>query len=143
MKIHWSRIRNPLFFVLFVFIAYFSVRYVYFLFNKDNIEEIDFLIFIATAALAWIAWYEFNRSNILTGNEFLLFISNRWGSKEVIKARQIIQEFFVIYYRGDNSASKGEFSSSINEVSKNVIELSRKSKGDGERFIYLLNLLDF
>lgn len=113
------------------------------LLEKNSIEEISYFIFFATAILAYIAYVEFQRANKLTNNEFLLFISNRWGSKEIIIARQIIHEFFVKNYRAEKSIVVNDYSGALHHTGRNVLELSRKSGDEGKEFIYLLNLIDF
>lgn len=114
--------------------------------TKGNDLEISFLIYIATAALAIIAYTEFHRANQLNSNELLTFISNRWSSEEIIKARQIIHEIFVSKYRYDqtNKSDKPEekFKTAMENTSNDIYELSKKIGDDGKKFVYLLNLLD-
>lgn len=49
----------------------------------------------------------------LTCNEFLLFISNGWRNKEIIKARQIFHEIFVKNYRNEKGESKPNYSEAL------------------------------
>lgn len=108
-----------------------------------NSVEISFLILIATAALAAIALIEFERANQLNTNELLTFISNRWNSKEIIKARQIIHEIFVYKYRFDQTFNpNNDFNIAMINTSKDVYEASKKIGPEGKKFVYLLNLLD-
>ena len=123
---------------------YWTVRHdLLFSFSPKEREEINFYVFLATAVIACIACYEFKRSHELTANEFLLFISNRWGAKEIIKARQILHELFVKSYRDKRGNAKCEYNRAICDVSELVLQMSRTSGMQGESFIYLLNLLDY
>lgn len=131
-----------LIFVICVLISYLFIHLVHFLTGHDT-EEVHYFIFLATLALALIAYYEFNRSNELTANKFLLFISNRWSSKEIIKARQILHEFFICSYRDDQGKPKCEYNVALFSVSEKVLQMSRMKGKEGENFIYLLNLLDY
>ncbi len=128
-------------------IALTSLAIVYFLpTNKStagNSVEINFLIYIATAALGVIAYIELHRANQLNTNELLTFISNRWSSNEIIKARQIIHEIFVFRYRNDTKGnSQNDFIIAVRNTANDVYEMSRETKEKGQNFIYLLNLLD-
>lgn len=102
----------------------------------------DTFLHLTTVALGIIAYHEFNRSHKLTSNEFLLFISNRWGSKEIIKARQILHDLFVDAYRDENGKSK-DYNAALFNVSEQVLQMSRVKGEKGKEFIYLLNLLDY
>ncbi|RUR15187.1 hypothetical protein ELY21_14965 [Legionella sp. km535] len=130
-------------FVLFLCGIAFFLTYDFDFLTKSRAEEINWFVFIATALLAGIAYFEFNRANKLSSNEFLLFISNRWGSAEVIKARQIIHAYFVKNYRNPESTTFSDYNCSLCQTSKNILELSRKDGEDGSNFIYLLNLIDY
>jgi len=125
--------------VAIVGLGYLGIHFFHFLTTHDA-EEVHFFIFIATAALVVIAYFEFNRSNKLTANEFLLFTSNRWNSKAIIKARQILHDIFIDAYRDEQGKSKCDLSIALNEVSKKTLLMSRSK---GKDFIYLLNLLDY
>lgn len=121
----------------------YLIIYFFNLFDLHQEAEVHFFIFIATVAIALVAYYEFNRSHRLTSNEFLLFISNRWSSKEIIKARQILHEIFVGAYRDENGQTKTTFNAALFSVSETVLNMSRSTGIRGENFIYLLNLLDY
>lgn len=132
--------------ILFITIV-ISLALVYFIVSSPktigNDIEISFLIYIATASLAIIAYVEFHRANQLNTNELLTFISNRWSSKEIIKARQIIHEIFVEKYRNDKICNfSQDFDIAVGATSISVLEMSRKGGKEGKKFIYLLNLLD-
>lgn len=126
--------------LLIISASYIFIYSLHFLGEKDA-EEVHFFIFIATIVLAIIAYYEFNRSHKLTANEFLLFISNRWSSKEIIKARQVIHDIFINVYRTNDKKIK--YSEALNVVAEKILEMSRVTGGEGKKFIYLLNLLDY
>jgi hypothetical protein len=130
---------------LFAFLVatYLFIHFLNFIFNTRDEQEIHFLIFLATVALGIIAYYEFNRSHKLTSNEFLLFISNRWGKKEIIKARQILHNLFVGAYRDENGKSKEDYNTALFNVSEQILQMSRIKEENGKEFIYLLNLLDY
>jgi hypothetical protein len=124
-----------------------SLSIVYFLSTDKttagNCVEISFLTYIATAALGVIAYFEFHRAHQLNTNELLTFISNRWSSSEIIKARQIIHEIFVFKYRYDTKGNpQKDFIIAIRNTSNDVYEMSKEIKDKGQNFIYLLNLLD-
>ena len=96
-----------LIFLISILFVYLTVRYdLFFSFSSKEREEINFYVFLATAVIACIACYEFKRSHELTANEFLLFISNRWGTKEIIKARQILHGLFISSYRDKKGNTK-------------------------------------
>ncbi len=125
--------------IIIVFLAYLPIHLFHFL-GKNDAEEVHFFIFAATVALGIIAYYEFNRSNKLTANEFLLFTSNRWSSKEIIKARQILHEIFIDIYRNEDGSRKCEFNVALYNISEITLRMSKSRNKD---FIYLLNLLDY
>lgn len=127
-----------------IFVSSFFIAHNFYILNKDGSDKINWFIFLATASLAALAYFEFNRANKLLSNEFLLFISDRWGSSEILKARQIIHSLFVKNYRNSKSKSFEDYQRSLSATSKNILELSKKEgKKDGDNFIYLLNLIDF
>lgn len=97
------------------------------LFNDHTEQEINYLIFLATIVLGIIAYQEFQRSHQLTCNEFLLFISDRWGSKEIIEARQVLHVLFVDAYRDENGKSKN-YNEALCTVSGKVLEMSKKRR---------------
>lgn len=135
------------FIVFLVIIIVLSLGAVYFLIIKADHNghdlEISFLIYVATAAIAIIAYIEFDRANQLNTNELLTFISNRWSSKEIIKARQIVHEIFINKYRFDNECNPAhDFDKAMVDSSLAVYEMSKKHGDEGKNFIYLLNLLD-
>lgn len=129
-------------FIVCIFLAYVFIHIIHFLTGHDA-EEVHFFIFLATLSLALIAYYEFNRSNELTSNEFLLFTSQRWNSKEIIKARQILHEIFVDAYRDKQGKAKCDFNSALFSISEKILQMSRAKGDEGKKFIYLLNLLDY
>jgi hypothetical protein len=137
--------RSMLLLLIAVAIAvYCFVRYFGFLENS-NAAEVHFFIFIATCALVIIAYYEFNKSHHLAKNEFLLYISNRWGDSEIIQARKIIHELFVTEYRINqhNFDPEKKFEKTLREVGNKVLIMSQTGGSKGEEFVILLNLLDF
>jgi hypothetical protein len=97
---------------------------------------------LATIAILLLAYIEFERSNRLHVSEVITFISNRWSSKEIIKARQIIHEIFVKKYRFDSNNYSDDFLIAVRNTSIAVYEMSRKEGEEGEKFVYLLNMLD-
>ncbi|WP_193392614.1 DUF4760 domain-containing protein, partial [Legionella cincinnatiensis] len=131
-----------IFVILFCGIAFLLTDYFDFL-NKSREVEVNWFLFTATALLAGVAYFEFNRANKLSSNEFLLFISNRWSSPEIIKARQIIHNFFVQNYRNPESTTFNDYNCSLCKTSKDILELSRKDGENGSDFIYRLNLIDY
>lgn len=124
--------------VAIIILVYGFIHLVHFL-SENDAEEVHFFIFIATLALAIIAYYEFNKSHIYSKNEFLLFISNRWGSIEIVKARKIIHELFVTEYR----VNKLSFPDAQNAIGNKIYVMSQTGGSKGEDFVDLLNLLDF
>lgn len=81
--------------------------------------------------MAWIAFIEFDRPNTLASNEFLLFISNKWNTPEIIIARQIIHKLFVKNYRDKKSEAFDNYDLALCKTSNNVLELSRESGKNG------------
>ena len=138
----WLKKYNHRIVILIGLIVFFVLIYFKML-EKTHVEEVSYFIFFATALLAWIAYSEFQRSNMLSKNEFLLFISNRWGSKEVILAREVIHDLFVKYYRDEESETKGDFKCSVCMVAKDLCAMSHKRISKDAHYIYVLNLLDF
>lgn len=111
--------------------------------TNGNEVEVHYSIFVATLALVFIAYKEFNRSNNVNINELLTFISNRWSSKEIIKARQIIHEIFVYKYRHDDACNPNkDFKLAMRTTSLEIYAMSKTLGKEGKKFVYLLNLLD-
>lgn len=136
-----------LYLIAIAIIAIVSLLTVYFLPTSGtaggNKVEVDFFIYIATAALALIAYIEIHRANKLNTIELLTFISDRWSSREIIEARQVIHEIFVKNYRHDKKANPtGDFDLAISLTSVDILNMSRECGEKGENFILLLNLLD-
>src|SRR5579864_2047948 len=52
------------------------------------------LIVIGTGLIAWVAWVQLHHMREVGQNDFLLRIDNRYGGKEIVKARAIIQELY-------------------------------------------------
>lgn len=131
-----------LIFVVCILVAYVFIHLIHFLTRYDT-EEVHFFIFLATLGLALIAYYEFNRSNELTSNKFLLFTSQRWNSKEIILARQILHKIFINRYRDKQGKPKCKYNVALFKVSEEILRMSRANGKKGNDFIYLLNLLDY
>src|SRR5688572_29680761 len=105
-------------------IAFLIVAYCDF-FEINTTEEINWLIFSATLALAVIAWIQFGQANKLSRNEFLLFISNRWGCSEIVSARKLIHELFIKNYR-DSKGKKMNYECALHQTSHDTLNLSRE-----------------
>lgn len=122
------------------YLAYKLIHYLKLDFTNLDSVEINYLVALGTVAIALFAYHELNKSNKQTRNNFISYISNRWGSSETIEARQIIHDIYS-KYRLDNNDSTYE--EAVNEVSKKVLEMSDMEGEEGKKFIVLLSLLDY
>lgn len=115
-------------------------------FDKHESIEFTALVFLATAVLAIIAYVELTRANSITENEFLLNISNKWGSPSIIRARRVLHNLFVDAYRSKKHKQKCKscrYKDAMNDVAEAIFALRTKKGVEGKKFIDLLNLLDF
>lgn len=113
-----------------------------------NGESVEFsaLVFLATVAIAFIAYIELSWSNKMMENEFLLNICNKWSSESIIRARYILHDLFVSAYRDEanNKFCKHcRHEIALDYISKSILEMRKKRGKPGEKFINLINLLDF
>lgn len=143
LRVNFQRYKGKIILAIAILsiLAIYALIHWFSFFSTHDAEEIHFSIFLATVALVLIAYYEFDKSNKLSANEFLLFISNKWNCREIIKARQIIHEIFINAYR--NNEKKVKFQEALSIVSDKILEMSKISGDEGKKFIYLLNLLDY
>ena len=82
------------------------------------------------------AWMQFKGLNKTSKGEFLLRIDERYGSKEIIKARQMIHNYYLDTYSVDI-----DIHIHVKKISSRVLE--EKNNKNQKEFIYLLNFLDF
>jgi len=122
------------------------------IYNNTETEEVSVLIFLATAGIALIAYFELSRSNKTTENQFLLNISNKWGSESIVRARKILHTMFVEAYREkeesgqkdiNNKCKYCQYCQAVDNMSKQVLEMRKEKNEKGNEFVDLLNLLDF
>lgn len=122
---------------------------------KDDGKFLDlanFMYFVTgffTAALAVIAYFNFQQFNLTSKSSYLLEIDKRWGSLEIIKARQIIHVLYrnvcdEVGYEDIRITPKLEVEKVVYpKVAKLIVELSVSEKVVERRaFIYLLNYLE-
>lgn len=108
--------------------------------KEDSIVDINALaIIILTIALVTIAWIQLSALNKITKSDFLLRITERYGSPELLEARRIIQEFYI-----ETKEEKITYNDHIDKIANKIKELG-KANGNYEtkNFIYLINFLDF
>lgn len=104
---------------------------------KINAASIIFL----TVVLIAVAWLQLGALNKTSRADFLLRIDDRYSSPEIIKARITIQEL----YRKTSPSGQGY---SEDDVTKRIADeiqvLGKETSSEScEKFVYLLNLLDF
>lgn len=135
--------------ILFILLIVGFIADIDLIFKSTYNEEIDkhilhihaASIIILTIALIYVGWKQLENLNQTTSADFLLRIDNRYSNLEIIKARIIIQQL----YRKTTLPGQ-EYSES--EVTKKIADeiklIGRESSNEScEKFIYLLNLLDF
>ena len=94
---------------------------------------------ILTIFLVCIAWIQLSGLQKTAQSDFLMRIDDRYASKSILKARQIIQRL----YRESNIQNPGAPHSVHNShISIRIHEISENIDNSNE-YIYLLNLLDF
>ncbi|MFI5142264.1 MAG: hypothetical protein ACHQII_07905 [Bacteroidia bacterium] len=119
--------------------------------TRSFLDLANFLYFITglfTAVLAAIAYVNFKLFNTISGNSNLLQIDERWGSPEIIKARQIIH---VLYRTACDNVNYEERNPRVSlaetvypEIAKAVVQMSVSTHPIiRDKFIYLLNYLEF
>jgi len=98
-------------------------------------------IIILTIALIYVGWQQLENLNRTSSADFLLRIDNRYSNPEIIKARIIIQQL----YRKTTSPEKKYSEDDVTKKIADEIKLiGRENSNEScEKFIYLLNLLDF
>lgn len=98
-------------------------------------------IIVLTILLIAVAWLQLGELNKTSKADFLLRIDDRYSSPEIIKARVLIQEL----YRKTTTAGQPYIEDEVTKKIAEEIKIIGKesSKESCEKFIYLLNLLDF
>ncbi len=110
--------------------------------HTSNYLEINALFLIVlTAILILVAYTQLSSLNKTAKADFLMRLDQRYGSIEIIRARQIIHRFYR--KTKDNNPHAPEVVH-WNEVGKEIDLLSRAPDFQSQReYVYLLNLLDF
>lgn len=110
--------------------------------KSSNYIELNALFLIVfTAILVWVAFTQLSSLNKTAKMDFLMRLDQRYGSIEIIKARQIIHRF----YRSSKDATPN--APEIvhwNNIGNEIDSLSRASDIKSQKeYVYILNLLDF
>lgn len=102
--------------------------------------EISYLLFLTTSVLAYSAYIQLSNINSISKDEFILHISNRWGSNDILNARMILHEYFYTYYYADKKKDNTiKYEHALLDISKRVSDMSTQNSTD---FVYILSLLD-
>lgn len=134
-------------FIIIILATFFVPHLFPHLYSVSQSRDLSALVVIATAALALIAYYQLRKSNRINENEFLLHISGKWGSKEIIKAREVLHDIFLSAYSTEksnvnNKCKKTQYNNAMCTVAAEVIKM-KDVENKTEDFVSLLNLMDF
>jgi hypothetical protein len=131
--------------IFILFGTYLLLRF--FNFQNDLFNEADtsFYFFTAwtTVVLAFVAWINFKKFNELNEAQFLLSIDERWSSREIIAAREVIHKLYLRtqnQFEPENDAESKK--KQRNQIGSLIVEISQDGTQIRE-FISLLNFLDF
>lgn len=106
--------------------------------KDDHLSKLhNAIILLLTLGIVAIAWIQLTGLNRTSNADFLLRIDNHYGSREILKAREIIHRFHL-----ETPSDKISKETHIQLVAEKVKE-TREQLKKAEDFIYLLNLLDF
>ncbi|HVY53444.1 MAG TPA: hypothetical protein VHA13_02880 [Gammaproteobacteria bacterium] len=107
----------------------------------DNISRLyDGSALILTIFLLCCTWLQLKILNNVSKADFLLKLDNRYGSKEIIRARAVIQGL----YRKHSPTDDVHEDDYIKKMADEIDDIRGSSKDDDcDKFAYLLNLLDF
>lgn len=97
----------------------------------------DAYILLLTLVLIIVAWNQLRKFNNRSRADFLLRIDNRYGSKEIIKARAIIHGFYCL-----TRLNASNHETHIRKISDEIKKIGIKVE-EADKFIHLLNFLDF
>ena len=86
-------------------------------------------IIVLTILLLAVAWFKFGSLNNITQSDFLLRIDERFSSREIMRAREIVHEIYLEDSRIDVMADK-------------ILDIADNSKKSDE-FIHIINFIDF
>lgn len=144
---------------IFLFIFYFTITVAFTcvviwiiklcfdpnLFTMDNASKVVSLphvsIAILTAIIAAAGWLQFSKLNSISRADFILRIDNRYGSKEIIRARAIIQRLYREASPLDKAVCEKEY---LRAMAKSIDELRSSTDSHSSlQITYLLNFLDF
>jgi len=132
----------PALITLVVLIFLLSIaEYIYFDFFTDKDKSIIRIhaaaLLVLTLIFICVAWFQLKNLNITSKADFLLRIDDRFGSREIIRARKIIHEFYC-----ETNQENIRVETHINNISEKIKEIC-EDKDKAEDFVYLLNFLDF
>lgn len=96
-------------------------------------------IIILTIVLICVGWLQLGQLNQTSKAEFLLQITNRYGSSEIIKAREIIQRLYREACPPNEKVAREIYFQRIADS----IDQIRNDINKSDDFSHLLNLLDF
>lgn len=132
--------------VISLLALYIIPEKIHFFSNGKQVElrDINYFFGIAISLLiSIVALINLSSISKSTQADFLLRIDERWGSEEIIKARQTIHKLYLdtkeIHKDDEPPISNRKLHS---EIGTHILKL-HNSKDDIESFSYLLNFLDF
>jgi len=104
--------------------------------TDDNITRIHHsIVLLLTFGLTAVAWHQLSSLNKISRGDFLLRLDNHYTSREIIKARAIIQRLSCSHREEDHEQQK-------KNIQKKIKKMGR-DESNAEDFTYLLNFLDF
>jgi len=133
------------FFIILCVIA-FCINLAYQGISNIEISILTALSFLPTVAIAVIAYTQLTKLVDTNLDEALLALDKQWRTREIIKARMIVDKYFQEKYR-INPETKNNYKAAIAKVSDDIFKLSRPEskkelkKGNSE-FIYVLSLIE-
>lgn len=110
--------------------------------KSSNYVELNALFLIVfTALLVWVAFTQLSSLSKTAKMDFLMRFDQRYGSIEIIKARQVIHRF---YRSSKDSNPDAPEIVHWNNIGKEIDLLSRAPETRFQKeYVYILNLLDF
>lgn len=130
--------------ILLSLLFWFLPSFNFFKFPDDSRpDEHNFLYYIISLAITFIivlvAYIQSKEALKQSRTNYLLKIDERFCSPEIIKAREIIHEYYLVIKQGNQEI---EVDTVKKELGKKIIEISRDNNFK-EEYIHLLNFLDF
>ncbi|WP_106225638.1 DUF4760 domain-containing protein [Legionella pneumophila] len=144
LLINFSLIVSVIFLLLFVLGVFFGVFYYLDIDKKDQSMEVSLTYYIlgifTSLFLVFGAWRKINEANKNSKISYLLQIDERWGSEEIIRAREVIHQ---LYLDAMNLLPNQKTNKDLCDIVGQGIKDLHGNQEKIEHFISLLNLLDF